>query len=160
MRYRLPLELELTVLELAAPPLAIDSLRDRVRFFINVSLVHRSLTAWAQDRLRDQFLYTYRRRPDEHARLKMRFEAGYGPDRPIRRLYLDFSNLPRHAGGRTNPGTDSVSVTRNGRVYGPISLAMGPSGPEQAGMRAQDQACEAVAHYVRNDSALDSRWRL
>jgi hypothetical protein len=45
MRYRLPLELELVILELAAPPLAIDSLHDRVRFFIKISLVHRSLTA-------------------------------------------------------------------------------------------------------------------
>jgi hypothetical protein len=35
----------------AAEPLAIDSLHDRVDFFINVSLVHRSLTAWAQERL-------------------------------------------------------------------------------------------------------------
>lgn len=34
--------------------------------------MHRSLTAWAQDKLRDQFLYTYRPRPDEDKRLKKR----------------------------------------------------------------------------------------
>ena len=45
MRYRLPLELELMILQLAAPPLAFDRLHDRVDFFINVSLVHRSFTA-------------------------------------------------------------------------------------------------------------------
>ena len=87
MRYRLPLELELTILELAAPPLAIDSLHDRVAFFITVSLVHRSFTAWAQDRLRDQFLYTYRPRNGEYARLERRLtEGGYGANCPILRL--------------------------------------------------------------------------
>jgi hypothetical protein len=78
MRYRLPLELGLTILQLAAPPLVIDSSRDRVDFFIKTSLVHRSFTAWAQERLHDQFLYTYRPRPDEYECLKLRFEAGFG----------------------------------------------------------------------------------
>ena len=87
MRYRLPLELELTILELAAPPLVKPRLHDRVDFFINVSLVHRSLTAWAQERLHYQFLYTYRRRSDEYERLETRLEAGFGRDRSIRRLY-------------------------------------------------------------------------
>ncbi|KAG0660227.1 hypothetical protein C6P46_004681 [Rhodotorula mucilaginosa] len=80
MRCKLPLELELTILELAAPPLAIDRLHDRVDFFTKISLVHRSLTAWARDRLHDQFLYTYQPRPDEHERLKRRLEAGFGRD--------------------------------------------------------------------------------
>ena len=98
MPYRLPLELELTVLEFAAPPLAMYSLHKRVAFFINVSLVHRSLTAWAQERLHDQFLYTYRPRADEYARLESRLaEAGFGPSRPIKRLYLDATRL-RHPG--------------------------------------------------------------
>jgi hypothetical protein len=149
MRYRLPLELELVILELAAPPLAIDSLHDRVDFFIKISLVYRSFTAWAQDKLHDQFLYTYQPRPDEHARLKTRFEAGFaGRDRPVRRLYLDLSRLPDDVHGRIEPGTDSVSVTEEWRVSGPISLAEGPGGPEQAGTSAQEQACEAVAHFV------------
>ena len=77
MRYRLPLELELTILEFAAPPLAFDCLHDRVAFLINVSLAHRFFTAWAQERLHDQFLYTYRPRSNEHERLKMRLEAGF-----------------------------------------------------------------------------------
>ena len=94
MRCKLPLELELTILELAAPPLAIDRLHDRVDFFTKISLVHRSLTAWARDRLHDQFLYTYQPRPDEHERLKRQLEAGFGRDRPLRRLYLDLSDLP------------------------------------------------------------------
>ena len=94
MRYRLPLELELTILELAAPPLVKPRLVDRVDFFINTSLVHRSLTAWAQNRLQDQFLYTYRPREDEYARLERRLtEGGFGPSRPIKRLYLDVTRL-------------------------------------------------------------------
>ncbi|KWU45281.1 hypothetical protein RHOSPDRAFT_33227 [Rhodotorula sp. JG-1b] len=52
MLYRLPLELDLTILELAAPPLAIDHLHDRVAFFNKIAL----------------------------ARLKQRFEAGFGRD--------------------------------------------------------------------------------
>jgi hypothetical protein len=87
-------ELELTIIELAAPPLAINRLHDRVAFFIKISLMHRSLTAWAQERLRDQFLYTYHTRPDEHERLEKRFEAGFGHNRPLRRLYLGIRNEP------------------------------------------------------------------
>ena len=110
MRYRLPLELELTILELATPSRAIDSLHDRVNFFIRISLVHRSLTAWAQERPHDQFLYTYRSQADEHERLKARFEAGFSRDRSLRRLYLDFSHLPSTIPERREPGTDSVSA--------------------------------------------------
>ena len=94
MRYRLPLELELTILEIAAPPLVKPRLVDRVDFFIKISLVHRSLTAWAQNRLHDQFLYTYRPREDECARLERRLtEGGFGPNQPIKRLYLDATRL-------------------------------------------------------------------
>ena len=161
MRYRLPLELELTILEFAAPPLAIDSLHDRVEFFNKISLVHRSLTAWAQDRLRDQLLYTYRRRPDEYERLKARFEAGFGRDRPLRRLYLDLSRLPSDVDCRKECGSDSVSATIDGRVYGPVSSTSGPGGPEQVGSKAQEQACEAVAHYVQPASDSNGgRWEL
>ena len=160
MRYRLPLELELTILELAAPPLAIDSLHDRVAFFINISLVHRSLTAWAQERLRDQFLYTYHRRSDEHERLKARFAAGFGRDRLVRRLYLDLSDLPAHIVSRTRPGTDSVSTTVNGHVCNAISLASVPGGAGGGGTRIQKQGCESIAHYVQNDAAHHDHWEL
>jgi hypothetical protein len=164
MPYRLPLELELTILELAAPPLAIDSLHDRVDFFIKISLVHRSFTAWAQDRLYDQFLYTYRARPDEHKRLKKRFEAGFGRDRQLRRLYLDLSRLPRlpeDLHKRTAPRTDSVSSTINGRAYTAISLS-GPGDTGEGGTRSQEQACEAVAHFVRraDDPGSVDHWKL
>ena len=157
MRYRLPLELELAILELAAPPLAYDSLHDRVDFFINAALVHRSFTAWAQDRLRDQFLYTYRARPDEHARLKSRFEAGFaGRDRPLRRLYLDLGCLPEQSNRRKEAGIDSVSVMIKGRVYGPVSAISGPGSPNRT-----DPSCEAVAHYVHpaNDP-YNRHWEL
>ena len=94
MLYRLPLELELIILQLAAPPLVKPRLAERVDFFIKISLVHRSFTAWAQDRLHDQFLYTYRPRKDEYARLKRHLaEAGFGQSRPIPRLYLDATRL-------------------------------------------------------------------
>jgi hypothetical protein len=160
MRYRLPLELELTILELAAPPLAIDSLHDRVAFFINISLVHRSLTAWAQERLRDQFLYTYHRRSDEHERLKARFAAGFGRDRLVRRLYLDLSDLPAHIVSRTRPGTDSVSTAVNGHVCNAISLASVPGGAGGGGTRIQKQGCESIAYYVQNDAAHHDHWEL
>ncbi|KWU45290.1 hypothetical protein RHOSPDRAFT_33236 [Rhodotorula sp. JG-1b] len=156
MRYRLPLELELTILEIAAPPLAIDRLHDRVAFFINVALVHRSLTAWAQERLRDQFLYTYIPRPDEHDRLKMRFEAGFGRDRPLRRLYLDLSRLPSDINCRKECGSDSVSATINGRAYGPVSSPGDPGNLEQA----QGRACEAVARYVQNGTIQVGKWEV
>lgn len=107
MLYRFPLELELMIPEFAAPPLAIDRLHDRVAFCIIVSLVHRSLTAWAQERLQDQFLYTYRARHDEHERLKKQVEAGFGRDRPVRRFYLDLTRLPADIHDRNVPGTDS-----------------------------------------------------
>lgn len=69
-------------------------MHDRVDFFINVSLVHRFFTAWAQERLHDQILYTYQPRPDEYVRLERRLtEAGFGPSRPIKRLYLDVTRL-------------------------------------------------------------------
>ncbi|GAA5954001.1 hypothetical protein JCM8115_003280 [Rhodotorula mucilaginosa] len=156
MRYRLPLELELMILELAAPPLAIDRLHARLRFFINVSLVHRSLTAWAQERLHDQFLYTYRRRSDEHERLKARFEAGFGRDRPLCRLYLDLSRLPAYVDRRKGCGSDSVSATINGRAYGAVSSPGGPGKLEQA----QGRACEAVAHYVQNGTIQVGKWKV
>ena len=160
MRYRLPLELELAILESAAPPLAFDHLHDRVEFFINVSLVHRSLTAWAQERLRDQFLYTYKPRPDEHDRLKMRFEAGFGRDRLLRRLYLDLSRLPEQIDKRKKPGSDSISATIDGRVYRPVSSISGPGNLGQVGTTGQGQACEAVAHYVQNAPAQISNWEV
>ena len=161
MRYRLPLELELIVLEFAAPPLAIDCLHDRVDFFITISLVHRSITAWAQDRLRDQFLYTYKLRSDEHERLKARFEAGFaGRDRPLRRLYLDLSDLPADIRNRTKPGTDSVSSTINGRVCGPIALASALCDTE-GGAAYDQEACDAVAHFVRREaSRYNGHWEL
>jgi hypothetical protein len=149
MRCSVPLELELTILELAAPPLAFDRLHDRVNFFINASLVHRSLTAWAQERLHDQFLYTYRSQPDEHERLKARLEAGFaGRDRSLRRLYLDLSDLPSDIDRREKPGADSVSTEVNGRVCMPVSSIGGPGEPERTGARTQEQACEAVAHFI------------
>ena len=160
MRYRLPLELELTTLELTAPPLAIDRLHDRVAFFITVSLVHRSFTAWAQERLRDQFLYTYKPRPDEHDRLKARFEAGFGRDRSVRRLYLNLSRLPRDVDRREECGSDSVSARIDGRVYGPVSSTSGPGNLEQVGTTAQVPACEAVAHYVQKSTARVGKWEV
>ena len=96
MRYRLPLELELTILELAAPPLVKSRLAERIKFFIKILRLHRSFTVWAQERLHDQFLYTYRPREGEYARLERRLkEAGFGPTRSIQRLYLDVSRLRR-----------------------------------------------------------------
>ena len=162
MPYRLPLELELTILELAAPPLAIDRLPDRVDFFIKVSLIHRSLTAWAQDKLRDQFLYTYQPRPDEHERLKTRLEAGFGRDRPLRRLYLDLIRLPGDISGRTESGTDSVSATINGQVYRAVSTISGPSESKHFGTESSNQACESVANFAHpeNTSPLAGYWRL
>ena len=160
MRYRLPPELELAILELAAPPLAIDRLHERVDFFINISLVHRSFTAWAQDRLRDQFLYTYRPHDDEYARLGRRLEAGFGRDQPVHRFYLDLSHLPRAIYGRRGAGTDSVSATINRRVYEPVSSISGRGGPKQVGSKGQEQGCEAVAHYVQNDPARYGHWEL
>jgi hypothetical protein len=160
MRYRLPLELGLTILQLAAPPLVIDSSRDRVDFFIKTSLVHRSFTAWAQERLHDQFLYTYRPRPDEYECLKLRFEAGFGRNRPVRRLYLDLNRLPLGIYAREESLPDSVSATINGRVYEPVSSISGSSNREQVGPTAQGRACEAVAHYVRTSTAQAERWEV
>ncbi|GAA5982784.1 hypothetical protein JCM10908_006787 [Rhodotorula pacifica] len=92
--YRLPLELELHILRLATPPLEMDSLHDRVDFLCKVALVYRSMTDWAQEKLHDQFLYTYKLRSDEYARLEHRLtHGGFGPTRPICRLYLDVSRL-------------------------------------------------------------------
>lgn len=164
MHYRLLLELELMILDLAAPPLAIDSLHDRVDYFIKISLVHRSLTAWAQDRLRDQFLYTYRPRPDEYERLKLRFEAGFGRDRPLHRLYLDFTRLPECVHGRTLPGHDSLLAPTEARAYGSVAPVSRASSPERYGSNAPEQACEAVVHYVYADHDTDvedvDRWEL
>ncbi|GAA5982756.1 hypothetical protein JCM10908_006773 [Rhodotorula pacifica] len=70
--FRLPLELELHILKLAAPRLAMDSLADRVKFLIKVSLVHRSFTAWAQDKLAEQFVYTYSLEANDFDRLQKR----------------------------------------------------------------------------------------
>lgn len=136
MRYRLPVELELAILESAAPPLAIDSLHDRVQFFIKVSLVHRSFTAWAQERLHDQFLYTYHPQPDEHERLKTRFEAGFGRGRPLLRLYLDLNKLPAIE-ELEEPGCYSVSITVEGHDYQPTFLLSASSDTRQVGTRAQ-----------------------
>ena len=160
MRYRLSLELELTILELAAPPLAIDSLHDRVDFFINVSLVHRSFTAWAQERLLDQFLYTYQPRPDEHARLKTRFEAGFSRDRSLCRLYLDLTELPTNIDEREEPRTDSVSATVNWLFYGATSMASVPGGMAGGGTWVEEQECEAVAHYVLDDADGYEHWQM
>ena len=155
MRYRFPLELELTILELAAPALAIDSLHDRVDFFINISLVHRSFTTWAQERLHDQFLYTYQPRPDEHARLKTRLEAAVGGDCPLRRLYLDLTALPANILKRREPGADSVSATMYGRVYPAVS------DPQQAGTDADEQPCISVAHFRQSQhDPDDGYWEL
>lgn len=137
MRYRLPFELELTVLELAAPALEYDSLYDRVDFFSRISLVHRSLTAWAQDKLRDQFLYTYRPREDEYERL----EAGFGRDRLLRRPYLDLTQLP------TARDTHSVTTTE-GRVSGASLLPSALSNSRQDGATAQNEAFDEVAPFV------------
>lgn len=161
MRYRLPLELELCILELAAPPLDIDSLPRRVDFFIKISLAHRSLTAWAQDRLRDQFLYTYRPRKDEHERLKKRLEAGFGRERPLRRLYLDLTRLPDAAHVRTLLDTTSdVAVDR--RVLGASLPLTALSSPIQNGATAHKAALDEVAHFVLIENAApgDGYWEL
>ena len=162
MRYRLPLELELTILEFAAPPLAIDSLHDRVAFLINVSLAHRFFTAWAQERLHDQFLYTYRPRSNEHERLKMRLEAGFGRDRPLRRLYLDLTRLPANIRERTKPGADSVSATINGRTYGAVSEPSEACHGGEGGTSVREQACDAVVHFEHPEDAPPPAgyWRL
>ena len=149
MPYRLPLELELIILTLAAPALEMDSLHARVDFFIEISLVHRSLTAWAQDKLHDQFLYTYRPRVDEYERLKKRFEAGFGRDRPLRRLYLDLTQLPDAAHVRKALDTDSVSVTIDGRVLVPLRPTSALSGSIQDGAAtAQKETFDEVARFV------------
>ena len=157
MPYRLPLELELTILELVAPPLAIDSLHDRVDFFINVSLVHRSLTAWAQERLHYQFLYTYRRRSDEYERLETRLEAGFGRDRSIRRLFLDLTRFPDKSRQESAPGTKSTYCSWRGRDYAPSSLIHG-AGDTQV----QRQACDVVASFFRPEITLPTsgQWEL
>ena len=160
MLYRLPLELDLTILELAAPPLAIDHLHDRVAFFNKIALVHRSFTAWAQDRLRDQFLYTYRRRPDEHARLKQRFEAGFGRDRSLRRLYVDMSDLPKDLYRHGETGTDSLSAVSYGYIGGLISLASVPGDAGGGGTRVQEQGREAVVYLVQSRPARYDHWEL
>ena len=103
------------ILDLAAPPLAYASLHERVAFFINVSLVHRSLTAWAQERLHDQFLYTYRPRDNGFAPLKTRLEAGLGRERPLRRLYLDLTGLTWFMCWQLESATHSVCTTINHR---------------------------------------------
>ncbi|GAA5982785.1 hypothetical protein JCM10908_006788 [Rhodotorula pacifica] len=94
--FRLPLELELHILKLATPPLAMDSLADRVKFLIKVSLVHRSFTAWAQDKLAEQFVYTYTQHKDVRERLEQRLRgvACHGK-RSINRLYLDLTRWPK-----------------------------------------------------------------
>ncbi|POY75014.1 hypothetical protein BMF94_1990 [Rhodotorula taiwanensis] len=58
--FRLPLELELHILDLATPHRLLPSLKRRVKFLRKIALVHRSFTAWAQARLREQFVFTYR----------------------------------------------------------------------------------------------------
>ena len=157
MRCSVPLELELTILEFAAPPLAIDRLHDRVAFFIKISLVHRSITAWAQDRLRDQFLYTYYRRLDEYERLKARFDAGFGRNRSVRRLYLDLTRLPREGRERTR----SIFTAVGGWAYRLISSVGRRSVPAEADMRAQEQARQEVANFVPyGDDPNDGYWEL
>lgn len=155
MPCRLPLELELTVLELAAPALEFDNLHRRVDFFINVSLVHRSLMAWAQDKLRDQLLYTYRLREDEYERLKQRLEAGFGRDRRLCRLYLDLTQSP------TARDTHSVATTE-GRVSGASLLPNALSDSRPDGATAQKEAVDEVAHFVLFEDAApdDGRWEL
>ena len=162
MLYRLPLELELAILELAAPPLAIDHLPDRVDFFIKISLVHRSLTAWAQVKLRDQLLYTYRSRRDEHKRLQTRFEAGFGRDRPIRRLFLNLTYLPADIHERIELGTGSVSATIDGRVYGAATLTSGPDDTGEGSTSVQEPAFDAVAHFTQDEdySTVHDHWTL
>lgn len=159
---RLPLELELYILELATPPLAIDSLHERVDYFINVSLVHRSLTAWAQEHLHDQFSYTYRRRSDEHERFKTRFEAGFGRDRPLRRLYLDLTRLPSDIHDRNGPGTDSVFALLRLRTYEAVSDTSGLSNPAEVGTSIKGRMCDAVAHFCQFDDhpRSDDYWVL
>ena len=151
MPYRLPLELEFTILELAAPPLAFDGLHDRVDFFINASLVHRSLTPWAQERLHDQFLYTYQPRPDEHERLKTRLEAGFGRDLPLRRLYLDLRCLPSDISSEY--GTDSASATIQGRVYEAVSLTDEAGHGGEGGTSGEQRASDAVARFLHAEDA-------
>ena len=159
MRYRLPLELELCILELAAPPFEIDSLPHRVNFIIKISLVHRSLTAWAQDRLRDQFLYTYRPRRDEYKRLKERLEAGFGRDRRLRRLYLDLTRLPKEAHLLTAPDIDSISIPTVGRASVRSLPISEPSNSAQDGARALK---DEVVRFVQLDNAApnDGYWEL
>ncbi|KWU45239.1 hypothetical protein RHOSPDRAFT_33184 [Rhodotorula sp. JG-1b] len=148
-----PLELEVTFLELAAPPLAFDRLHDHVEFFIYVALVHRSLTPWAQERLHDQFLYTYQARPNEHKRLKTRLEAGFGRDRPLRRLFLNLTYLPADIHERIELGTDSVSATIDGRVYGAATLTSGPDDTGEGSTSVQEPACDAVAHFTQDEDS-------
>ncbi|GAA5982755.1 hypothetical protein JCM10908_006772 [Rhodotorula pacifica] len=89
--YRLPLELEMHILELATPPLFMHCIRQRVHFLRRVSLVHRSFTTWAQDKLHEQFVFTLRGRPGEVERLEKRLGAAFGPHSPfdLTGLYLD-----------------------------------------------------------------------
>ena len=160
MPYRLPLKPELSILEFAAPPLAIDTLHDRVDFFIKISLVHRSVTAWAQERLHDQFLYTYRPRPDEHERLKKRFEAGFGRDRSLCRLYLDLTEFPTDIDEGEEPRTDSVSVMVNWNFYEALPMASVLGGVAGGSVWVEEQGCEAVAHYVLDDLAGYDHWEM
>lgn len=159
MPYRLPLELELTILKLAAPPLAMGRLHERVDYFIEVSLVHRSLTAWAQDRLHDQFLHTYQPRPDEYERLKTRLEAGFGRDRPLRRLYLDLTRLPENPRALEEPGAASVSYAIHRQFFGSVTLIQGPP---RLGQHGPVTETVAMAHIMESETrgTLDSYWAL
>ena len=156
MRYRLPLELEFTILEFAAPPLAIDHLHARVRFFVKISLVHRSFTAWAQERLRDQFLYTYQPRPDEHERLKARFDAGFSRQRPIRRLYLNLTRLPWNVGARAESVPTRSLLRSTDRSTGLYLLSTDPATWNRSAQRHKDGhakrwliTCRRVRHRPR-----------
>lgn len=119
--------------------------------------MHRSLTAWAQDRLHDQFLYTYRGRSDEYDRLETRLEAGFGRDRSIRRLYLDLTRFPDKSRQESAPGTESTYRSWRGCDYAPSSLFH-----EAGDTRVRRQACDVVASFFRPEITLPTtgQWEL
>lgn len=157
------------ILELAAPPLTKPHLHERVDFFINAALVHRSFIAWAQERLHDQFLYTYHTRPDEHACLERRLtEAGFGPTRSIQRLYLDVSRLLRPGdsepdGFDSEEGSETSATSAETASSGSESSqsSEGPSNQPSSGHGTSERASfertlsPLLAHYVQG---FDTLW--
>lgn len=158
MTPRLPLELQLHILELAVPPIIQRRLDERSVLLQILSLVTRSWTAWAQSQLHEHISILHKLDRGTLVRAMKRLEAKEAQGYPLKRVALYFDAGPdarvvvRDAPGIIGQAFEAWLIP-NERAMG-LHKAVGPYLLSSFAVLAADNSLQA---YVGFTSSIPNR---